>query len=210
MKRFTEGETMELEVLRTLQLKGRAGVDDIAAATGKAVDELARFLDALVETGQAREIGGGFAVLPPARARLTELLDAERARVDRGAVEALYDKFTAVNGDFKQLASDWQLKDGQPNDHADRAYDQSVLDRLPGIHARVMPTVEQLGSLVPRLAPYGTRLQRALERVQSGNHAWLLKPLIDSYHTIWFELHEELIGLAGLTREAEATAGRAE
>jgi hypothetical protein len=38
----------------------------------------------------------------------------------------------------------------------------------------------------------------------------LLKPLIDSYHTVWFELHEELISLAGLSREAEAASGRAQ
>jgi pyruvate,orthophosphate dikinase len=32
----------------------------------------------------------------------------------------------------------------------------------------------------------------------------------DSYHTIWFELHEELISLMGRTRQGEALAGRAE
>ncbi len=34
--------------------------------------------------------------------------------------------------------------------------------------------------------------------------------MIDSYHTVWFELHEELIALSGLTREDEAAAGRAD
>jgi pyruvate,orthophosphate dikinase len=33
--------------------------------------------------------------------------------------------------------------------------------------------------------------------------------MIDSYHTVWFELHEDLIGLAGLSRADEAAAGRA-
>ena len=56
---------------------------------------------------------------------------------------------------------------------------------------------------------YGDRLADALRKVQAGEHEWLLKPLIDSYHTVWFELHEELISLAGLTRIEEATAGRA-
>jgi hypothetical protein len=32
---------------------------------------------------------------------------------------------------------------------------------------------------------------------------------VDSYHSIWFELHEELIRLAGRTREDESSAGRA-
>ena len=39
---------------------------------------------------------------------------------------------------------------------------------------------------------------------------WLVRPLIDSYHTVWFELHEELILAAGLTRESEAKAGDAQ
>jgi hypothetical protein len=34
--------------------------------------------------------------------------------------------------------------------------------------------------------------------------------IIDSYHTVWFELHEELILATGLTREDEAKAGHAE
>jgi pyruvate,orthophosphate dikinase len=32
---------------------------------------------------------------------------------------------------------------------------------------------------------------------------------VDSYHGIWFELHEDLIQLAGRTRAAEVEAGRA-
>jgi pyruvate,orthophosphate dikinase len=84
-----------------------------------------------------------------------------------------------------------------------------VLDRLPDIHARVTPVVDRLGDLVPRLAPYSTRLAAASARVQAGDSDWLLKPLIDSYHTVWFELHEELISVCGLTRLDEAAAGRA-
>jgi pyruvate,orthophosphate dikinase len=34
-------------------------------------------------------------------------------------------------------------------------------------------------------------------------------PLIDSYHTVWFELHEDLIFLANTTRAEEAAQGRA-
>jgi hypothetical protein len=37
----------------------------------------------------------------------------------------------------------------------------------------------------------------------------LTRPIIDSYHTVWFELHEELIQAAGRSREDEAKAGHA-
>jgi DNA-binding MarR family transcriptional regulator len=200
----------ELTVLRAVRLKGRASVEDIAAATGLDGAEITSVVGALVESGEAREVGGNYMLLGPGREHLTELLAEERSGVDTGAVQDLYEQFSAVNGDFKQLASDWQLRDGGPNDHSDAAYDQQVLDRLPSIHERVSPVAERAAQLAPRLAPYGPRLSGALERVRTGDHAWLLKPLIDSYHTVWFEFHEELIGLAGLSREAEAASGRAE
>jgi hypothetical protein len=200
----------ELAVLRALRLKGRAGVGDITGATGLDERAVTAVLTGLVDAGAAREVNGAYMLLGPGRERQTELLDAERAGVDGGAVRALYDEFTSVNGDFKQLASDWQLRGSEPNDHSDAAYDAQVLERLPSIHSRVSPIVARVADLVPRLAPYGARLQTALDRVGAGDHRWLLKPLIDSYHTVWFELHEELISLAGLSREAEAVSGRAE
>jgi hypothetical protein len=46
-------------------------------------------------------------------------------------------------------------------------------------------------------------------KIRGGDPTWLTRPLVDSYHTVWFELHEELIGGAGLTREDEAGAGHA-
>jgi hypothetical protein len=200
----------ELVVLRALRLKGRAGVDGLAAATGLGEAEVRAIVEPLVADGSAREMNGFYMLLPPGRERQNELLDAERADVDGAAMSDVYEQFTAVNGDFKQLANDWQMRGDQPNDHSDASYDGEVLSRLPGIHQRVSPVVTAAAGLAPRLAVYGTRLAAALERVDAGEHEWLLKPLIDSYHTVWFELHEELISLSGLSREAEALSGRAE
>jgi hypothetical protein len=200
----------DLAVLRALRLKGRANVEAVAVATGLDPALIEPVISGLVQAGDARELNGNFMLLGPGRDRLGALLEAERASVDTGAVSEAYEQFTAVNGDFKQLANDWQMRDGEPNDHADGSYDQEVLDRLPSIHERVTPVVDSVAALVPRLEPYGPRLGAALERVRAGDQAWLLKPLIDSYHTVWFELHEELISLAGLSREAEALSGRAE
>jgi pyruvate,orthophosphate dikinase len=200
----------EFSVLRALRLKGRANADVLAAATGLDAADVSAITAALVQSGEARAVNDNFMLLGPGRERQTELLDAERAGVDDAAVSELYEEFSDVNGDFKALAHDWQLRGEEPNDHSDAVYDQQVIDRLPAIDRRVQPIVEHAAQLAPRLNPYGGRLRTALERVQEGDHAWLLKPLIDSYHTVWFELHEELISLAGLSREAEALSGRAE
>jgi hypothetical protein len=199
----------ELAVLRALRLKSRATPEDLAAATGLPLTTVEPIVAGLLEAGEAREARDAYMLLPPARERLEALLDEERAGVDAGAVAALYERFVSVNDDFKALANDWQMHDGEPSDHTDAAYDQSVLDRLPQIHARTTPIVDELARLAPRLTPFRDRLASALAHVRAGESDWLLKPLIDSYHTVWFELHEELISLAGLNRLDEAAAGRA-
>jgi pyruvate,orthophosphate dikinase len=53
---------------------------------------------------------------------------------------------------------------------------------------------------VPRLAPYAGRFAQALEAVRAGERTMLASPLKESYHTVWFELHEELIALSGRQR----------
>jgi pyruvate,orthophosphate dikinase len=108
------------------------------------------------------------------------------------------------------MVTDWQQKDGEPNDHTDEDYDAAVLERLDGVHERFAPIMERVSATAPRLASYAPRFEHALEQVRAGDHAWFLRPIIDSYHTVWFELHEELIVLSGLSRAEEAAAGRAE
>jgi pyruvate,orthophosphate dikinase len=61
-----------------------------------------------------------------------------------------------------------------------------------------------------RLAPYPGRFAHAIEQVKAGDHTFIARPITDSYHTVWFELHEDLIGLLGLSRHEEAASGRAE
>ncbi len=121
--------------------------------------------------------------------------------------------FVSVNTDFKSLVTDWQLKGGPggtTNTHDDAEYDDAVLARLVDVHARVQPILEAAAAQLPRLTAYSTKLAVALGKVRDGDTAWLTKPLIDSYHTVWFELHEELISAVGLTREEAAKSGDAQ
>ncbi len=120
------------------------------------------------------------------------------------ALTDAYNDFRSVNTEFKALVTDWQLKDGQPNTHEDNDYDAAVLARLDRVHQQVVPIIEAAAAQLPRLSRYSCKLQAALDKLHSGDITWFSRPLIDSYHTVWFELHEELILAAGLTRESEA------
>jgi hypothetical protein len=70
-----------------------------------------------------------------------------------------------------------------------------------GIHDRVRPVTADLREALERVSGYGSRLRAALEKVVDGKHEWFTKPVIDSYHTVWFELHEDLLRMLGRERE---------
>jgi hypothetical protein len=77
------------------------------------------------------------------------------------------------------------------------------------VHRGVMPLIGGLAEQLPRLRAYGAKLEAALGHIDAGESTWFTRPMIDSYHTVWFELHEVLIEAAGLTRTDEAQAGHA-
>jgi hypothetical protein len=190
-----------LAVLQAVRLKGRVSLADLAATLGEGTDDVAGTVDRLTKSGLLID-GKELRVSPDGRVRLDELLVAERKQIDTAALAAAYADFRAVNAEFKALVTDWQLKDGRPNTHDDTAYDAAVLARLDDVHHRVTPIVTAAAAQLPRLCHYSAKLQAALDNVHGGDTAWLSRPLIDSYHTVWFELHEELIVAAGLTRES--------
>jgi pyruvate,orthophosphate dikinase len=67
--------------------------------------------------------------------------------------------------------------------------------------------VTETGEVAPRLAVYGPRFDVAFDAFAAGDHSMLASPLKDSYHTVWFEYHEEMIALTGRDRATEEAAG---
>ena len=206
----------ELTVLQAVRLKGRVRPADLAATLGQDLGDITNIVAQLTASGLLVD-GTTLRISPSGRARLETLLTEERKGIDPAAMSAAYDDFRAVNADFKSLVTDWQLKGGlkagqagKPNNHDDAEYDAAVLARLDDVHARVVPIIEAAATQLPRLNAYSAKLLAALDKVKAGETAWLSRPLIDSYHTVWFELHEELILAVGLTREEAARSGDAQ
>ncbi|WP_343708996.1 MarR family transcriptional regulator [Mycobacterium sp.] len=197
---------IELKTLQMVRLKGRVSLDDLVAGVDEDKAAIAATVARLIDADLLIE-GKTLRLSQSGRARLDALLAAERQPADADAIAAAYHQFRAVNSDFKALVADWQLRDGRPNLHDDDDYDAAVVARLGDVHQRVAPIIATAAQQIPRLSAYPRKLDAAYAKVRSGDTAWLTRPLIDSYHTVWFELHEELIGAAGLTREEEAEAG---
>src|ERR1700731_3606922 len=199
----------ELAILQAVRLKGRVRRADLAATLGQDLGDITDDVDRLIESGLLVE-AATLRISSTGRARLETLLAEERKGADTPALAVAYGEFRAVNADFKTLVTDWQLKDDNPNTHDDAEYDAAVLERLEKVHARAVPIIEAAAAQLPRLNAYSSKLLVALGKVKAGETAWLTAPLIDSYHTVWFELHEELILAAGLTREEAARSGDAQ
>jgi pyruvate,orthophosphate dikinase len=199
----------DLALLRLLGLKGRAPAEFLADALSLSVDAAAARYDSMARHGWCARVGTGWQLTHTGQAHVAALLESERARADVDAVASLYAEFGEINTTLKQVMTAWQIRpDGTPNDHADAAYDSGVLGDLAELHARAMPLLERLSTLSPRLATYPVRLARALRRVEGGDRGYVARIIADSYHTVWFELHRELIALAGLDAVTEDRAGR--
>ena len=202
------------EARRVVGLKGVASADSLADVLGCGHGEAAAAVAALVDEGVAQELPGGrIRLTREALAAVDELYRRDAARL-RAEIEPAMGDFHAVDQAFKALVTSWQMRvvGGEEviNDHTDAAYDNAVIVRLcDDIHPPVLAIVERVSAAEPRLARYGCRLAAALEALRGGDAQMMAHPLRDSYHTVWFELHEELIRLCGRNRASEAAAGRA-
>ena len=192
-----------LMILQLVRLRGRPHLDDVAESSGLASGAAEATVHDLVAAGQLQEARGRLRITPEGTERLVSLVQEERASVDRRRLELGYQRFSKVNAEFKRLLTDWRLINGFPNDHSDADYDAAAISRLGKLHERFAPLLEELTETAPRLRIYPPRFQSALGKVQAGDSSWLARPMVDSYHTVWFELHEDLIGLLGLTRAEE-------
>jgi hypothetical protein len=113
-----------------------------------------------------------------------------------------------MNGDLLEICTAWQLKDpvGQVlNDHDDPDYDKAVIDRLVALDEQARPVFAELTAALDRYRVYGERFAAALERVQAGETAYVADPMVPSYHTVWFELHEDLLATLGIDRASEGS-----
>jgi hypothetical protein len=196
----------EFTALHGLVLKKAGQAEEVAEVLGASVDEVTPALDAAVAEKRAMAGRGKYMVTPAGRAFLDEqypVLFAE-LRADPGAYAA-YAAFEKVNRELLALMTRWQTVtvggEAVPNDHADADYDAAVLDELAQLDEEAGPVLDLLAGLVPRLGVHRRRLSEALGRASAGETDYVSGVRVASYHTVWFELHEDLLRLLGRTRE---------
>jgi hypothetical protein len=198
---------VELLVVHGLAVKKAGNAAAVATLLGREETDVATALDEAVAAGLAIGARDTFMVTPAGRSWLEERYPDGFAgfRAEKEASEA-YERFERVNRELLELFTDWQMMPSAggervPNDHFDKAYDDGIVDRLGALHERAERTLDRFARLEPRLGVYKQRLDEAHDRVLAGEHDYVSGAHIDSYHTVWFELHEDLLRMLGRERE---------
>jgi hypothetical protein len=192
--------------LHGLAIKKHASPQDIAELVGLDVASVETLLSEAAERGRVARAGGKFMLTAPAqmalRSEYSRIYADQRASA---AMNAAYADFEKVNAQLKQVITDWQTMDlggGKvANDHSNRDYDCTIIDRLGGLHERSEPILKRMTAELPRLASYWKMLSIAIENAEDGAIEWVSDARIASYHTVWFEMHEDLLRVLGRERD---------
>ena len=200
-----------LLILHTLRIRGFVELSEIVISTRLKVEEVESHLDSFKENNLVNYREGrieGWMLTQEGRGRSQQLVASElESSGFREEINSNYQDFLSSNQKFLSLCTDWQLRtvngEQEINDHSDTTYDEEVITRLVDINNEIQPVCKSLADSLNRFEGYSRRFSEALHKVQNNEPEWFTKPMIDSYHTIWFELHENLLVTLGIERTKE-------
>ena len=193
-------------ILHGLAIKKYARAEDVAGIIGANPIDVSSFLKEQVAKGRIVENNDKYSLKPTTRVAVAGDYSRHYSEIRRNAdfVRA-YEDFEKINVSLKQLITSWQVIEIQgsvvTNDHCDESYDSRVIDRLGNLHERANRILAALAKQLPRMQIYRDKLSKALEMAEDGAIEWVSDARIESYHTLWFELHEDLLCMMGRTRD---------
>lgn len=121
---------------------------------------------------------------------------------ERAEAESLLDTFHVFDPELKRIAQSWQMRpDGTKNAHENASYDATVLAQLLRLDDEVQQLLRNQPSVLSGIVVgYADELAAARKAVESGQTDRFTSPDDDSYHSVWFRLHEELLRTLGRRR----------
>jgi pyruvate,orthophosphate dikinase len=200
-------------IVRALLIKGVVTVETLAPVMVAAPEDFGPVLEEMAAAGLIGDPGGMIQLTDEGKTLGSQMIAADSDAWGVDNASAALDAFLPLDHRVKEVVTAWQMSEveGAPvlNDHSDEEYDAAVLERFTLLHQDAATWLATLVDGLPRLADYSSRLDRAAGLIAEGDHGYIASPRVDSYHSVWFELHEDLILLAGRNRADEVAAGRA-
>lgn len=193
-------------VLHGLAIKKYAKAKDVAELMGVDQKKTAALLDRAVEEGRAINLDNKYTLTALGRIALDSSYSLHYCDLRENAdFFAAYEAFEKINARLKELITDWQTVEvgGKrvANDHSNKDHDMAIIDRLGDVHEKADQVLSRLAMHVARMKVYQDLLLAALEKAEDGKIEWVSDARIASYHTVWFELHEDLLRLLGQIRQ---------
>jgi hypothetical protein len=203
----------ELLTLHAVRLKGMADDAEVAARFGLELSlarELLLDFQAFGWITRVEFVGTtGWTLTEFGRSENERQLARELAAThSNSSIHDAYLTFLPHNDRLLRACTDWQLRPAGAdllavNDHTDKEWDQRVLSTLSALREELRTICQELGHRLARFRGYDDRFTAALARVEQGELSWVARPRVDSCHTVWMELHEDLIATLGIQRGAE-------
>lgn len=200
----------ELLTLHAVRLLGMGDDDEVAARFDLGLVVAGELLLDFQAVGWVTRVEfagtGGWTLTDLGRTEGERRLAAELAvTLSRPTVEAAHRMFLPQNERLLRAATDWQLRPSRTdplaaNDHTDRDWDQGVLDRLSTLSEDLGAICAPIGDRLTRFQGYDERFAAALDRVRRGDLGWVNRPKVDSCHTVWMQVHEDLLATLRLAR----------
>lgn len=202
------------DVIGVIAVKGFVSADSVAKATMADPVRAAAILDRLTTNGLTEAAGPMLRLTDAGNAAAARILAEEQTTLGDDVTHVALDSFQPLDHRAKTIITRWQLVEEAngvrvPNDHTDPKYDEAVINDLSTLTDDVAVWIGPLIIDLPRLQRYLVRLGTAIEHIGNDDHRYFASPIVDSFHSVWFEIHEDLIRLAGSTRAEETAAGRA-
>jgi len=195
-------------VHHALRIKGFGKVENVAELAGLTEEEAIEHLQAMQDEGHTayRETRGLWQLTPAGREAYLFALEEDVNRPGfREGLSEKYDRFLEMNEVFKALCADWQLRNGETNDHSDAAYDEDCIKRLGALDDEAQPICHSFGQVARRFDGYAARLTGSRTALEAGDARMFTGVMCGSYHDVWMELHEDLILTQGIDRVEEGS-----
>jgi hypothetical protein len=181
-----------MTVLHTLRCTGFAGLPRVAKAAGLPASTVESELIDLAVAGLVTHSSGDFGGWGLTDAGRVEDARQVAAELDetgtRATITKAYNDFLVLNPELLDLCTAWQLRPGP-----------KVLDLLDDFHDRAAPVCADLSGALRRFERYRARLTNALTLARAGETGYVTNEL-ESYHSVWFQLHEDLLATLGIPR----------
>lgn len=182
------------QILHRLAMKGLAEEDELAAEFEVPNSRVESELEKLGANGSVENEGFWY-VTDSGEERLNRSLRERFTAEQIEEIQREFEDFEDLDVEFKELASEWQRRDRDTPE-------EELVDQLGELHRRLESFFERFGTEIrTEYQIYLHDLASALDELQAGDEEYFTGSEVDSYHTVWFRLHDDLLRTLGIERD---------